>query len=389
MHELQMVGRVNLAKKWLLNSGIQKISKNKKINGGFNSWYDLKSKTYPFIYSEITGYGITTLLNMSQEMKKNLLIKRAKIAADWLIKNAQHESGGFKVRYIKNKRGKYTFENLLYAFDTGIIAFALANLFKITNDEAYLESAERAASFLMKSQKEDGLFYAFYNLKTKQFLDITDKWSTQSGSFHAKVAMGLINLWKITGNESYRKSAKIACHAALKFQDIGGRFITYRDSKETHLHPHFYSAEGLLYAGLKLNEKAFIESAVKACKWALDNQLDSGGIPFLYTGDKFIEYERTDILAQALRLGTVLYSLGKLEEAYMPALKRLKERLCTFQLLNKADKGQTGGFLFGFDFDGKRIDHVNSWCTMFAYQALDMYYKVVEMGKKVSLDLFI
>jgi uncharacterized protein YyaL (SSP411 family) len=379
--------RIDLAKRWLLNSGIQNIGNDEKTNGGFNAWYDISKKDYSFIYPEITGYGITTFLFMIQTLDKDFLIKRAKMAANWLIKNCQDKCGGFKVRYIKDNE-KYRFENLIYIFDTGIIVFALSNLFEITKDKIYLQSAERAANFLIKSQKENGLFYACYNLEINQFLDIADKWSTQSGSFHAKVAMGLIKLWKITRNESYRKSAKIACRAALKFQDISGRFITYRDNKGTHLHPHFYSAEGLLYTGIELKDEILIKSAVKACKWALNNQLGDGGLPSIFVDGQFIAYERADILAQALRMSTILYSFGKLEERYLKCIEKLKERLYSFQYLNKKNEKQSGGFMFGFDFDGKKLEHINSWCTMFAIQAIEMYIRYLGK-KKIDLKLLI
>ena len=81
-------------KNWMINSGIQNICSDSEKNGSFNSWYDADKKRYPFMYSEITGYGISALLYLHDKTKKPLFLERAKLAADWLINNALHECGG-------------------------------------------------------------------------------------------------------------------------------------------------------------------------------------------------------------------------------------------------------------------------------------------------------
>ena len=59
------------AKDWLVNSGIQN-TKGDEI-GGFNAWYDLGANEYSYVYSEITGYGITTLLFLNKFYKNGFL----------------------------------------------------------------------------------------------------------------------------------------------------------------------------------------------------------------------------------------------------------------------------------------------------------------------------
>ena len=46
---------------WVLYSGIQNTEGGLSKIGGFNSWFDTEKKNYRYIYSEITGYGLTTL----------------------------------------------------------------------------------------------------------------------------------------------------------------------------------------------------------------------------------------------------------------------------------------------------------------------------------------
>ena len=125
---------------WLLNSGIQNNCKD----GGFNSWYEIEKRSYPFIYPEITGYGITSFLYLIKIMKVNRIEiqKRAEIAAKWLLSHAIHKSGGIKVRFGNNNktnRSKYLSCDLLYSFDSGVVLCGLTNLYKQTKKQIYLD----------------------------------------------------------------------------------------------------------------------------------------------------------------------------------------------------------------------------------------------------------
>jgi len=388
-----MVNTINLAKNWLLNSGIQNTSINNKTNGGFNSWFDIKSKEYPFIYSEITGYGISTLLYLNKIYREKKLVERAELAARWLINFSLHESGGVRTRYyFDNKIQKeYFFKNgFLYTFDSGMVLYGLVNLFKQTKKQIYLKVAEKMADFLIRCQKKDGTFYAAYDFKNDEFIDTQDKWSTQSGSFHSKLSLGLLDIFSIIKDNSYKRSAEKICEAVLKFQDKSGRFVSFKKFPETHLHPHCYSAEGLLYAGIKLNKKKFIKSAANACEWTLNNQLKNGGVPCMFLNNLFIPYERSDILAQTLRLGAILFHLGELRGSLISnKLDKLENRLVTFQNLDNVVKKQKGGFFYGWDENGNRLNHLNSWCTMFAIQAIIIHKIISKENKEIPIAPFV
>lgn len=364
-----MISRIILSENWLLNSGIQNISWDER-NGGFNSWYNLDNKKYSYVYSEITGYGITLLLFLYKITGKKIFLDRARLAGNWLINFAMHDNC-IKARYYNDK-----FDDITYTFDIGMVLFGLINLYKFTKAEKYLNSAEKIADFILKMQKPNGLFYSMYDIKTKKQSDTNDKWSRQSGSYHAKLSLGLLNASEILENSKYKKSAMSICNASLKFQK-NGRFMTF--GNKTDLHPHSYSAEGLLYAGIKLDKNRFIESAAKATLWSLNNQLDSGGLPSSYPDDK---NERNDVLAQTLRLGVVF--LQKREIDKREKIQRLRKRLLDSQ--NMYGK-QKGGFFYGYE-NGKKLNHINSWCSFFALQSLIFYDRYLK-NKNIELDLFV
>lgn len=375
----------NLAKDWLLHSGIQSIDGPKFTRGGFHGWYD--GRGYPFVYSEITGYGVTSLLYLNKLQPDPQLVERAKMAADWLIGFARHEYGGVKTRYYY--RDDRTFdpfsfkEETLCAFDAGMVLYGVCLLYEETKEQKYLGFAKELGEFLLKLKKPHGAFYALYNYKAKELVDFAGKWSTQSGSFHAKLSLGLLKLTELTGEERFKEAARGVCDYALKVQKDSGRFIVFRESGFTHLHPHCYSAEGLLYIGQKLGRKDYLGSAAGAVAWALDQQLDDGGVPSLYKNGERVPFERSDVLAQVLRLG-----LLALDDSYQDKLSRLANRLLSFQDRSE-DPAKRGGFKYGFSEEGKKLDHTNSWCTMFAVQALQMYDQRVNKGQKLSVEYLI
>lgn len=375
---------INLAAEWLLSSGIQNISGPHA--GGFNGWYDIDKKSYPFVYSEITGYGITTLLFLNSLKNDGLFIKCAEMAAEWVMKCAMHSRGGVRARaYNTNPDNAYSFDsNMLYIFDSGMVLSSLVNLYLATKKEPYLRAAIKIGNFLLSMQKKDGLFYAAYDANNDQRIDTQEKWSTQSGSYHAKLAIGLLDLYSANKDEAFKRSALDICNASLKEQQGNGRFITQQNEKSTHMHPHCYSAEGLLYAGIILEKNKFVRSAENAIRWALDNHLPTGGVPCKFVDRKFIGHERSDTLAQVLRTALYLRNAGLMEQ-HDSKIERLRVRLLQFQ---KQDSKQRGGFFYGTELDGTKRNHINSWCSMFAIQSLVMYSHFKNRSK-IGLNLFI
>lgn len=377
---------IESAIKWVLESGIQNISSDKKMNGGFNSWFDLDKKKYPFIYSEITGYGITTLLYLYKITKNKIFLNRAILAADWIISNALQKSGAVKTRYYYetlDANHMYSFENqIIYAFDTGMVLNAIISLYKVTKKDVYLNVAIKIAEFLLSMQKSDGSFNSMHDAKSKKNYSTDEKWSRTSGSYHAKISIGLLEVFNITGENKFKKSSEKICKNSMKFQKEDGRFTSLKNT--THLHPHSYSIEGLVYAHRFLEKKKFIKSAELAIKWVLSKQLSNGGLP-TSSSEKLDTNERTDILSQILRMSIYLMQQEHLPYDYREDLVRLKNRLLQFQ--NDSQTEHMGGFFYGYE-NRIKMNHINSWCTMFALQSLifcDKYFKKNE----IELDLLI
>ena len=86
--------------------------------------------------------------------------------------------------------------------------------------------------------------------------------------------------------------------------------------------------------------------------------------------DQVVEFFkfRVDILAQALRVGSILLQHQRAVDL-KNSLEKLKTKLLSFQI---AGGSQQGGFWYGQEQNGTIHYHINSWVTMFAVQALSI-----------------
>jgi UDP-N-acetylglucosamine 2-epimerase (non-hydrolysing) len=396
------------ASEWLTASGIQ------KEDGSFHAFYNPKRKRYIYVYPESTGYGITTLLYLNRLGPGQLFVDNAKKAGDWLIhqvlqnikaKGKIKGKGAWTRKFLDKEDAEvYSHNSDIFSFDNGIILNALVNLYHETQQPKYLRNAKEIARLLLYMQS-GGLFNALCDPQSGSLSnDIRGYWATVRGHQHVKLALGFLNLYGVLKDSEIKEDKELAsqcknvaiqvCRRALEDQKKDGRFISFE--KKTDAHPHLYAAEGLLFAGLFLKKegesnysKKFITGAIKAIKWLLDYQLHGGRFGF-YDGKEFKRYERTDVLAQSLRLGLLAVHNKLLDRSYLKDLEILAYHLQSIYQDQTKESKQHGGFHFqyGSEPGDVREEDVNSWCTMFAIQALHMLQQV-KQGKPIDMDLFI
>ena len=289
---------------WLMNSGIQNKNKQKRLNGSVNAWFNPDKKKYSFVYSEINGYFLTMMVNLYKITNKKIYLKNALLSANWLTHFAQLEQGGFRCLFLIDKNIQHAHkENLTFSFDNGVILSGLCSLYKITKKTFLLNSAKKCADWLV-NQCVDKNFNVrpVYDILDKKFYESDKEWSTISGSYHTKVAIGLLNYYSITKISKFKKFANEICKKSLEYQTKNGRFKSFTKRGGTNAHPHCYSAEGLWSVGGVLKNNKFLHSSYKATKWILSKKNKQGNIPRLFL-DNYPNYnERVDAIAQVIRL---------------------------------------------------------------------------------------
>jgi len=360
---------IDMAKNWLLNSDVQQ--KEGEHLGAFNSWYDDELGGFAFAYPEITGYGITLLTYLYNLEKEEIYLQKAKIAANWILDKVIDSDGGcfscfpYFEKYNKNKGVKYL-------FDSGIILNGIVNLYRETNDERYLNAASSIANWILNMQNQDGSFIPFVDKDGKPKHNL-DTWSTQSGSYLAKVCIGLLNLYDITNNDKIKNTVIKCLNYSLKYKEKDYRFRTYQNFNSSNFHPHNYSSEAFFTSGQFLNNKTFLEIASKASEYLLRNLGPNWEVPRHFMNNKFNYNERSDIIAQTLRMALLSKNIGQLN--IDREINTVYNRLIKYQVTSGEHRG---AFIFGTKNDGQLANNPNSWCTMFALQSLILYKRTSE-----------
>lgn len=370
------------------------MSRDPKLRGGVASWYEQENKQYPFLYSEITGYALSAFADLYRMTSQAVYLDRAELAARWLIQNAMTAEGGVKTRFYLVPHyvsPNYCFHyGRVYAFDAAMVGYGLIQVHKFRPRPEYEQAVKRIASFLMnRLGTRDGQFYPYYDSGKHKIDEDLAKWSDQRGVFHGKLALFLIDAYREFGNKAYRTAARRLLDGVTRRQEKSGRFVTGRKLKDTHLHPHAYAVEGLLYGAVHLKDKRYLRSAVRAFEWMTNAVSQDGSVSSTYAAGRFSHHERSDIVAQTLRIGSILCALIPAKrKRYAPLLQRIHDHLTLFAYAPKKSV-QAGGFIYGADTDGLVRIHLNAWATMFALQALRLYDQCVIKKKKLSLEHFV
>jgi len=361
---------IGRATRWLLSSGIQDLRPESPMHGGVHAWFDTERGAHAFYYTEITGYALTSLLFLDHIGQEPAAADHARRAARWLITQARDDSSGalrcrFDVDGVPTGRA--------CSFDNGACLNGLLNLYRLTGDQELLEASRRIGAWLIDTmQAADGSLHSKFDLGTGVAHDPGGRWSLVSGSYLGKVAIGLANLADVTGDTRVADATRALCEWNLAQQRPDGRFPTSPVDGGTYLHPHCYSAEGLMVAGTVLGERRWIEGAARAVGWIASAQLPTGGFPGYYERGAFVPVESTEMTAQTLRLWLLLPPDLRPPLDLEAAVNRIMEG----QLLDGPTEA-LGAFTAGPAwFHGEAHDHsgkhANAWITMMALQTLSL-----------------
>lgn len=355
---------------WLLNSDIR--IKEGDDCGGFFGWKNIeaadKASKYPFIYNEVIGYSLSCFSYLYAETKKIEYIQSMRQAIEYVKKNITKDNLlNTGKRKDKDFREKGAIENQIYFFDNGIILAGLLNYYKVTRDQEVFKMAEELANALIKYFfKNNQIHSALLDINLSPSKYGLEKWSTRIGSYHAKLGMGFIDLYNITGNKTYLKICDNLCELAINMQNTDGSFLNnLGKNNQIYLHPHLYTCEGLTYVGSLKNDRKLLITGLKGIEWALSNMTITGGVP----RSNIDRIDQADCTSQLLRL-LLLY--GKELEVYLKVPNdKIESAIDT--LHNRIEI-----FFIESEKAIKYNDHSNfacTWCSMFTLQALVLWTK--------------
>lgn len=379
---------------WLIESDIWIKDPESPYYGAFCSFYDLRKKSYPLLYCEITAYAIKFLLNLYRLENNEKYLNMATASGDFLLKsqNSKHNStcyGAFPYGY---KIPAFMKIKAYYSFDVGICMSALIDLYHICKDSKYLESSRKAGIWLIKNmQNEDG---SFKSVSFEDDFQNTYHYPSSIAAIdrcclHAKNAIGLLKLSEVGEFEFFGESAKKLLNWALQLQNPDGSFKVTADDNYIFTHYHCYCIEGLLYGFQMFQDNRFIQSALKGAQWLLSAQNRDGSLFKSYkwasraylssnehykTLKQFIRPKDIGVTAQAVRIWIGLSKYNKKDD-FSRAAEKGARFIQSMQCKDDENLNSFGGFysscykLFGFS---KLSFQLYPWTTMFACQALHL-----------------
>ncbi len=354
----------DMVKNWLIDSGIFVSNSSDQNYGAVHSFFDEKKNEFAFLYPEITGYFISTMRFLYEHEKNEKFVKLAKASSNWLIRvHEEHDAiiQGISTQGVPQK--------LAYSFDTGICSKGLLDCFAITKEERFLEYAKKLNQWILDETIEsNGFVKPVKNLQTNRFEEDANMWYKRSGCLHIKLTIPLLQLYKITNDDTLIITAKKIANSITDYQNDDGGILLHKDNKTINLHTMFYALEGLIYAYYVIRDENYLSYCKKAIRWC-EQKIQTDGSIDLWFNSKYHSKSSYPI-AQLIRLKILL---AKLDGSNLDtSIKKLESFLLSLQAKNN-DRKINGGFYEEFSksvFGWKKTLKINSWSSMFSLQAM-------------------
>ena len=334
---------VRRIEEWLLRSEIQ--IPDGQHRGGVAGWLDNRG-TPEFLYLEIAGYFMTSMAWLSAgaaSSPENVDVarRRARRASAWVASLLSRYQSPPTRLYLSGLRADWRNDGV-FSFDLAMAARGLAG------DRQFVGRRERRRALSDTCARIERISCGADVMVSHDLLSDTrlpDRWSTRPGPHHLKAAAAVLRLPRRTISEAMIGVAERTCdHWAQSFAD---EVWPCRE-----LHAVLYAMEGMLLQSPRRDRLADVSRVFAR---VMELQAPDGTLPESVDGG----IARSDVLAQALRVGQLLRAHHHLHEpVWTGRLDRLTEALLGFV---RPD----GGVLFA-----RHQPISNTWCAMFAHQAL-------------------
>jgi hypothetical protein len=319
-------------------------------DGGVSALYSVRTG-WDMSYPETTGYIIPTLLNYSRFTQQSIWCDRAIRMADWLL-SIQLSDGAFPQR-----------ADLVapLVFDTGQIIFGLIGAFHETRAKQYLDSAIRAAQWLISIQEPIGIW-------------LQHSYGCINHAYYTRVAWALLEVYQEWDDGKLLLAARKSLTWAMDQQLENGWFRnnTFFVDEYPSLHTIAYAAQGLLEGGEILQDQQYIQAAGKVADALLVRQQKNGALHGVYDQDWRPTVSWTCLTgnAQMSIIWLKLYQ-ARGNEAYLEATKKANTYLKSVQNVTANDPGMKGGIKGSHPINGAYLPYAYpNWATKFFLDAL-------------------
>lgn len=396
MHKqrLEITSFIERSLHWFLASDIRIKDQDQSFNGGVRRGYDWKNRSYQFLYSEITGYAISLLANAREWLSDEKFISLSRQSANVLISLQDRNSWNHVETYGAIPQGVDLPAGMIrqryYSFDNAMCLQGLMDLYTVQRSQDLLQAAHGIGRWLLdQMQLPSGAFTAIVNCNSEYQKEAEDEIFGDESCQHAKHAIGLLKLHRVTNDKNFYESAVRVCDWVLGLQDHDGAIRASTRTSQIVTHTHCYALEGLLFAYHRLGEHKYLEAAMRGAEWLRSEQNNDGSLNIAYKRNWFREGRRitellrprtvSDATAQAIRIWLILYQIEE-DERYLEAGRMGVEFLLSQQVRESSDPNALGGIYYW---------HLHpiifAWPVMFATQALRNFQQAEVGGSNLCL----
>ncbi len=332
---------------WALHSGIQ------EPNGGVARYHQTDRNCNARVSTEITGYFISSMLDIHQRLGGQPLLDAALSAGRFLTESAWDAVlGAMPFEWPLDGQSDV---HATYFFDNGIIVRALLRLWRASGQTRFLDTAIACGESMRRDFVNPAGIDPILELPSKRPTPRDQRWSRQSDCYQLKAALAWHDLAQATGDESWLAPFEAALERALATHEtfpLGEPGTRVMD----RLHAYGYFLEACL---------SRVDSPEVTA--ALRTGLDTAATLLRRVR---LDFERADVPAQILRVrlwaeaaGVIALDRGAAEEEASWA--------ASYQM-NGGRPDTDGGFCFGRR-SGKWCPFVNPVSTAFCLQALALW----------------
>lgn len=303
-------------------------------------------------YPETTGYIIPTLLNWYRLSGEDEARRRALEMAEWEL-TVQLANGAIPALSTGDP----------VVFDTGQVLFGWLSAYAETGEHRYLAAAIRGGDWLLENMAEDHTWRNHGN-----------PGSSQPNLYNVRFAPALLELSTASGESGYRTAVEKHLNWVLS-QEVSGGWFRYNcltDNDYPLLHTIAYTAQGLLEAGIILDDRRCFDAVVRTADALLLHIAKDGRMPGRY-GRNWQPAASWSCLTGMAQMAIVWQRLDQIQgrEQYRTAALRVLQFLKRTQDLTTTNPGVRGGMKGSNPIHGEYGTYrLLNWAAKFYIDAL-------------------
>lgn len=335
-------------------------------DAGVAQAYFIQGKCWTASYPETTGYIIPTFFDYAKLTNNREFFERALAMTEWAAE-IQLQNGAIQASTIDVHDVAPTI------FNTGMVIFGWLRAYEETEKHNYLESARKAADWLVSVQDQDGPWLRFGSTVTVQSVN----------TYNTRVAWALLEVHRVTNECKYLEAARNNLQWAILQQIPNGwlRNNCLLDNNQPYTHTIAYAMRGFLEAAAYLEDERYLNAA----------RLIFAGLQPHIKWDGFLSarfdkhWQPTTsycCLTGNAQLAINAYRLFELtsEDRYIEKARTLLQFVLRTQETRSADENIRGGIAGSFPQDGKYHPYqYPNWAAKFTADAI---MKLLELERK-------